>query len=291
MREYESVKDGGPASATPTLPHTLTVPPSRLFIPSRLADNPHLDVEAYRRSLVHLAPVERERLLAGDWNVQEKALVRPESLRYYNFEHETVNLLQPDGRVLVTIDSSRCRRFVTVDPAGTSADRAREIRGRQPSYTVAQVWDQPRGRDWCHLLILRHQVRGLLEYPQIVHALHELHRQWAPERIWIEDERLGRATIEILKKELPIAPVRTGCKDKATRAARLLRMFEAGQIFLPQFENTWRHDFEAELLSWTGDERQPTDQIDAAAYAAIVAQESAPGIIVMQPIVARDEKV
>ncbi len=39
----------------------------RLFIPSKLTDNPHLDVEAYRRSLAQLPLVERLQLEHGNW--------------------------------------------------------------------------------------------------------------------------------------------------------------------------------------------------------------------------------
>lgn len=41
--------------------------PDRLFIPSKLTDNPHLDVEAYRRSLAQLPLIERLQLEHGNW--------------------------------------------------------------------------------------------------------------------------------------------------------------------------------------------------------------------------------
>jgi predicted phage terminase large subunit-like protein len=41
-----------------------------LFIPSRLADNPSLDQDSYIKNLMHLSPVDRERLLHGDWDVE-----------------------------------------------------------------------------------------------------------------------------------------------------------------------------------------------------------------------------
>jgi hypothetical protein len=49
-------------------------------------------------------------------------------------------------------------------------------------------------------------------------------------------------------------------------------LLERGEIYLPRYETTWRPSLEAEFLAWTGDDRQPSDQIDAAAYAALVAQ-------------------
>lgn len=44
----------------------------RVFIPSRLADNPYLDYESYVESLQELDPIERARLLDGDWDVRAK---------------------------------------------------------------------------------------------------------------------------------------------------------------------------------------------------------------------------
>jgi phage terminase large subunit-like protein len=313
-------------------PRTQSPDADRLFIPSRIVDNPHLDAAAYRRSLVHLPPVERERLLAGDWSIQDRALIHADWLRYYtltrrasgaqltrraseeepssrfqvssytsagnmqpetwnlepetlNLEPETLNLLSPDGRLLAAVDPAGCRRFVTVDPAGTSAERAAELRGRPRSFTVCQVWDQPRG-DLARFLLLRHQVRGHFSWTEIRQALTELSDRWRPERIWIENERLGVALVDQLRG-LPVAAIPTRGRDKAVRATRLLHKLAAGEVFLPRYENSWRHDFEKELLSWTGDNREMTDQIDAAAYAAIVADTGGPGILTLQPVVAR----
>lgn len=44
----------------------------RVFVPARLADNPHLDREAYEESLSELGEVDRRRLLDGDWRVRPK---------------------------------------------------------------------------------------------------------------------------------------------------------------------------------------------------------------------------
>jgi phage terminase large subunit-like protein len=197
-----------------------------------------------------------------------------------------LELLAPDGRLLAAVDPQTCRRFITVDPAGTSADRAKEVRGRERSFTVCQIWDQPRG-ELSRFLILRHQVRGHLGFGEIKSTLEELHAQWRPERIWIENEKLGIATVDQLAPRLPIAAIPTRGRDKAIRASRLLNKLERGEVFLPAYENSWRHALEAELLSWTGDEREPADQIDAAAYAAIIADTAAPGILRIEPVVFR----
>ncbi|MGH9200121.1 MAG: phage terminase large subunit [Vicinamibacterales bacterium] len=43
--------------------------PGVVFVPARLSDNPHLNQEEYTKSLMNLDPIERERLLRGDWDV------------------------------------------------------------------------------------------------------------------------------------------------------------------------------------------------------------------------------
>jgi hypothetical protein len=87
-----------------------------------------------------------------------------------------------------------------------------------------------------------------------------------------------------LWRELPIDAVPNGGKDKATRASTLILKLSRGEIFLPKYETAWRPGFEAELLAWTGSDSEPTDQIDAAAYAAIISQTAAPGIVKVEHI-------
>ena len=65
-------------------------------------------------------------------------------------------------------------------------------------------------------------------------------------------------------------------RDKIARAAYLLDKLQRGEIYLPQQELNWRPLLEAEWLAWTGDPQEPADQIDAAAYAAIVAARYTP---------------
>ena len=45
----------------------------RFFIAAKIADNPHLDQDAYRASLSHLPEGMRKRLEDGDWGVFEGA--------------------------------------------------------------------------------------------------------------------------------------------------------------------------------------------------------------------------
>lgn len=52
-------------------------PVHRVFIPSTLNDNPHLDREGYTRSLANLDPITRAQLLRGDWLIRERGNILP----------------------------------------------------------------------------------------------------------------------------------------------------------------------------------------------------------------------
>src|SRR5205823_11882248 len=120
-------------------------------------------------------------------------------------------------------------------------------------------------------LILRDQVRKRVGFGELCNLIRGVHAQWRPAKVWIEGEKLGWAVWDELKGQMPIECLPPGCRDKATRAAPLIVKLERGEVFLPRHNTTWRPELEQEFLAWTGHERQPADQIDAAAYAAIVA--------------------
>ena len=102
--------------------------------------------------------------------------------------------------------------------------------------------------------------------------------EWRPERIYIENEKLGAAAVDVLGTELPLETIATGGRDKVARAAPLTSKFERGEIFLPRDEQ-FLPLFEAELLAWSGHDHEPSDQIDAAAYAARLSRERETGVV------------
>ncbi len=263
--------------------------PDRRFIPSFLTDNPHLAADEYRQSLLHLPPLTRERLLNGDWSVQERGVFRADWIRYHVVSGQQCELQKPDGTILVVIQQSDCRRFITVDPAGTSADRERDDRAGSRSFSVIQVWDQPRRRELSHFLILRDQFRDQIELTVLEREIRSKVTTWKPDKVWIEDEKLGHALKAALEKGSPrvlVELVPTKSKDKKTRAVTLANKMERGEVFLPRYKGVdWRIGFESELLAWTGHPRERSDQIDAAAYAAIIAEAAGPGIVVLEHVV------
>jgi phage terminase large subunit-like protein len=239
----------------------------RRFIPARIDDNPFLDAAEYRRSLAQLPPVVRQRLLSGDWSVEEASVFRRECLRYYRDSAGQLQIFDQYSRPLQTVELPEYWRFCTVDPAGAPADAA-----RGGSWAVIQVWDQPRGT-LAHLLLLRHQWRQQkVPFTEFMEAIREIRDQWRPHRILIEDERLGRAIVDHLRDLRP-ETIATQGRDKYLRAIPLINKFESGHILLPLDPVPWREALETELLAWRGGNDEQADQIDAAAYAAIVAQE------------------
>lgn len=243
----------------------------RAYIPATIDDNPSLDADSYRQSLRHLPPLFRERLMNGDWSLREDGLIRPDWLRYYDEGEDCFTLLAADGEVLAKVASADCRRFVTIDPAGTSADRARERRGRPASWTAIQVWEQTRtGR--FDALLLREAWRGRVGFDALCAKIRHVHLRWWPQRMWIENEKLGQAAVDVLGRSLPLTVIATEGRDKVARAAWLITRLERGEVFLPQSPTPWRMELEAELLGWTGDPAETSDQVDAAAYAAVIAE-------------------
>lgn len=87
----------------------------RVFIPAKLDDNPSLDREQYRKSLMELDPVTRLQLLEGDWEARHGGSI------FKREWFDTVNVMPV-----------RCRVARYWDLASTQP----RIQGRDPSYTV-----------------------------------------------------------------------------------------------------------------------------------------------------------
>lgn len=237
----------------------------RVFMPSLIEDNPFIDKTQYLESLAQLPPITRERLLKGDWTVTEKGQIDPSWLRKYRDDGQTTTLYSIPGKPALDYDNRDMMRFATVDPAGTSAEKAREARGKNSSWSVIGIWDQtPDGR-----LILRHVDRSRLGFLDLAARLRSTYAQWRPSIMLVENEKYGQAVTELLETDLPIKTIATGSKDKLTRAAPMLTKMERGEFFVPKNNDSWYPMYEKELLAWTGSSDEVCDQIDMSAYAGI----------------------
>jgi phage terminase large subunit-like protein len=271
------------------------------YVPSRMVDNPHLDVEDYLRRLNrNTNPVERARMMNGDWGISPEGLIKPHLLRYYTFTRGNIiallkSVADGQGGIIHTddhiteFDERTSRRFITVDTAGGMKDITRESKGKNPSWTVAGIWDHKRyngGRDSA--LLLRHVWRARVGFTEVAHKLVSLVKEWSDtsgpgsvkvSRVRVEDKTMGPDLVNLLQGIIPIDLIATGTLDKVARATTLLNMMEKGQVYLPQGENSWRPTLEDEWLGWQGMEGETNDQVDMSAYAAIEAGGANSGVI------------
>lgn len=190
-----------------------------IFVPARLTDNPSLDQESYRESLQHLTPIDRERLLNGDWDVQEEG------------------------------DFFARHLFNSVDQGPNTRDRCRfwDMAATQGGgdYTVGALLAHHEGR-WCIEDIVRFQssppeTERIIFQTAMADRVEHGHIQIVMEE---EPGSAGKTAISHYQRNiLPGFPFRgnrtTG--DKTTRAKPLSSAAHAGNVDM--VAATWNRDF------------------------------------------------
>jgi predicted phage terminase large subunit-like protein len=110
----------------------------RIFIPAGLDDNPYLDAEAYRESLNELDPVERERLLNGNWEIKSQG-----------------DMFSRHWFVIVPVTDipkeARSVRFW--DMASTDPSRRKGKNKREPDWTVGFKLSHYQGMYWIEDIV------------------------------------------------------------------------------------------------------------------------------------------
>ena len=227
----------------------------RSFIPAKLDDNPHLDRASYLESLDQLDPITRAQLLAGDWDAYQGGRFKREWFRYYG-RHGDGYLL---GERIVTRQQIH-DRFLTVDPAASEKLTA--------DYTVISAWAVTPRQEllWldCH--------RARMEVPDIVPKIAELAQRHEAGFVGIEDSGFQIAVIQEARRRpsMPeVVALKTEGKGKLVRATVAINRVQSGTVWFP-LAAPWLEDVEAELLRFTGDEKQDAhdDVVDTLAYAA-----------------------
>ncbi len=241
------------------------------FVPARVADNPHLEVKEYiDRMRERLSATLAAQLANGDWSVIEGAVIDAENLRYYSMR----------GRIILagrtSKDERACRRFATIDTAGTSKQKAAESRGKSPSYSVCAIWDH-----WRELgLFLRYVWRKQVGWPELKHEILAVLKEWGNPTALIENAHHG----QVLVQEIPngeLSPTKLPGMEGQTESAKydravasgLLTMIDRHQFYLPDSATVegaagWMPEFESELLGWSGHPDETADQIDVCSHAA-----------------------
>lgn len=250
-------------------------PNTKAFVPALIKDNPSLDAADYERKLGHLPAVTRARLLLGDWSVTEGSLIDSGQIRRYTMQGEMLRPLDVEGKIIAAAVKD-CRtgyRFATVDTAGTEKQIADQKKGKRSSWSVMAVWDVIRigNQPW---LFLRHIWRQQVGWLGLKASVLKTFNEWQPRKVIIEKAHFGPALHDELggkiRSELVSNHVSSdsGKPGKVERAKELFNIIAAGRLFLPEVNNQWLPQYEAELLAWTGDPDEPADQIDVSSYAA-----------------------
>ena len=247
-------------------------PDLRYFIPSKIMDNPSLDSVEYIRSLHNLDVVTREQLMSGDWLIAAAGRFKPEWFR--RFIHPNYNegsggyyrILNGDGSTWKIFNQADCTRFMTIDPAGTEAERTEEEKkGKEPCYSVISTFDLTNDYGF---LFWRGVQRLQGEFPDVMEAIRtEWREQGRPAQIFVEEDGIGRPYYQQLARErFPVYAISSEGKDKLTRATPATNEAKEGRIFLPEYA-PWLSECEAELFSWRAVKGEVCDQIDTLAHA------------------------
>lgn len=218
---------------------------SKLFVPSKLDDNPHLDREEYEKSLNKLDMVTRQRLKEGDWEVNESGgIFRREWFKI-------IDSLPIDDKV---VQSTRYWDLAGTEPSSANPD---------PDYTVGlKAVRLQSGRIVVSDIIRLRTNSGQVERT----VLQTAQADGKDCIIAIEQEpgSSGKAVIEHYQLKVLTGYTMRGIKttgSKLDRARPVSAFSEAGHVLLKQA--AWNSDFLSEVSAFTGDNKLHDDQVDA----------------------------
>ena len=252
------------------------------FVPALIRDNPAIDEVEYRKSLIHLDPLTRERLMNGDWSVREDSLIDPSMVQRYETRGDMLVAKIDNQKFPFGVD--KITRFATIDTAGTSKHMAEEKRTGRTSWSCCGVWDYQPGSGF---LFLRHVWRKQVDWNDLKAGVKATIAKWQVPLAVIESahhgvplslELQGTTQTQLASpviqgmKHARVGNV-SGAKYERAVAAGLFEMLEAKAYFLPDIRAVpgvagWLTTYEKELFGWTGDPDQTSDQIDISSYAA-----------------------
>lgn len=227
--------------------------PGVFLVHAKTNDNPFLpptfEEEVRREYPAAMAAQE----LGGEFIDVEGAVFKAKNLRRYTSARG--EYLLDDGTGVLKAD---VQIFATMDPACSEKTTA--------DYTAIGIWgittDPPR-------LFCLDMLRKRLDIEAIVPALEGLCNLWNPGWVAIEANGFQVAIARQARAlGLPIRELHPDGKGKLVRATPAIVRSEAGQFFLPKAA-PWLQDFEAELLSFTGQGEGHDDMCDTLFYATL----------------------
>lgn len=262
----------------------------KFFIPSRVEENPGVNVDEYvNTSLAHLPANLRAQLHRGSWSVVEGSLLQQAWLRYWTNEGDLyVPHDKEHNATKARIDRRTCYRFATMDTASTGDEEIkRKKSGKQHSWSVCAIWDWA-GTSQGGYLFLVHVWRAQVEWVDLEAAIPPILKEWGVRKAIVEYADSGKSLFSRMRRD--------GCNvekfnpqskrfrqgegrpGKVQRSHKFQTMLSEGRVFLPLYENSgWLRDLETEWISWTGDPDEPSDQVDVASMAAWECEDLAAG--------------
>lgn len=192
----------------------------RIFIGAGLDDNPHLDAEAYKESLAELDPIERERLLNGNWEIKANGDL-------FNRMWFTI--------VPATDIPDAAKRVRFWDMASTDPAKRKSKNKREPDWTVGFKLAHYQGLYWIEDIV-RIQKKPF-EVEEIIKATAIQDGYSCAIRMEKEPGSSGDITIDhysrnVLRGYDFLGVPSTGSKVERARTASAAA--QAGKIFLSQ---------------------------------------------------------
>lgn len=209
------------------------------FVPAALYDNPYIDQEQYRESLMYLDPISRERLLNGNWEIKAAGTM------FSTDRIEVVRELPPLRA------SVRFWDLAATEPTPGNPN---------PDWTVgARV-----GLGYDNRVYIMHIARaqknpGAVERMVKQHAMMDTINV----QVWVEQEpgAAGKSMIEHYQQALPTFTV-TGARSsgsKVVKATPFANLVDRGNVSM--MAGPWNAEFIEELESFPYGEHD--DQVDA----------------------------
>jgi predicted phage terminase large subunit-like protein len=216
---------------------------SRLFIPARLEDNPHIDRDEYVRSLGQLDAISKAQILNGDWTVRRGGM---------KFQREWFPIVQSFP------PKSRLVRYW--DLAATAPKKGNQ----DPDYTVGLLMAEQKGQFWIADIVRRRESSGAID--TLIQSVASSDGRSVV--IGMEQEP-GASGVKVVDdfarrvlKGYSFVPVRaTGSKE--VRATPFATAAGLGNVFLVQGD--WNADFLDELELFPRGAHD--DQVDGASGA------------------------